>query len=239
VKLPAMFRLTIPVLACIFASNGFADVIPVNNPSFGILPAGGLPFAGDLGGVFSIAPIPDWSNGGSSGQFQPGGPSGTVPNGYYNTLSAGPTEAYTNGGTISQTVGATVEVGVTYALLVDIGARLDEGFAGVADLLINGNQYFATGAENLGGFATYTATYTGLAADAGDPITIQLSDPSFTGQGDFDNVRLSDNVTTGTVPEPKSVALIGTLLGIVMWRRRYIRNGLRTAASSLRASADI
>ena len=221
-RLLVMLRLTIPVLACtmIFVSNGFADVIAVNNPSFEILPAGGLPINGD----YSVAPIPDWINGGSSGQFQPGGPSGTVPNAYYNTLSAGPTEAYTNGGTISQTVGATVEVGVTYSLLVDIGARLDDGFGGVADLLINGNQYFATGVENLGGFATYTATYTGLAADAGDPITIQLSDPSFTGQGDFDNVRL----TTATVPEPESVALLGTvvpLLGIVMWRRRYIRNG--------------
>jgi len=215
----------------IFISNGFANVIPVNNPSFETLPAGGLPIPGYLGGDYSVAPIPGWINSGSSGQFQPGGPSGIVPNLYYNTLSVGPTEAYTNGGTISQTVGATVGVGITYTMLVDIGYRFDESAFGpvaVADLLINGNQYFATGAETLGGFATYMATYTGLAADAGDPITIQLSDPSFPGQGDFDNVRLSNNVTTATVPEPQSVALLEAvlpLLGIVMWRRKYMVRG--------------
>src|SRR5450432_284575 len=109
----------------VFASNGLGGVISVNNPSFEILPAGGLPIGGYLGGVFSIDAIPGWVNSGVSGQFQPGGPSGTVPNGYFNTLSVGPTEAYTNGGTISQTVGATVQTGVTYTLLVDIGARLD------------------------------------------------------------------------------------------------------------------
>jgi hypothetical protein len=147
-------------LACglLFASTGFADIIPVNNPSFETLPSGGLPISSYLGGNYSIASIPGWvsTGNGPSGQFQPGGPSGT-PNAYYNTLSAGPTEAWTNGGTLSQTVGATVRAGVTYTLLVDIGARLDNtvnAFTGVADLLINNNRYFATGVENFGGFAT-------------------------------------------------------------------------------------
>jgi len=210
-------RLAILTLALI--SAGFASSIFVSNASFETLPAGGLTLAGYAGGVYSIGPIPGWVNGGTSGQFQPGGPAGTVPNAYYNTLDTGPTEAYTNGGTISQTVGATVQVGVVYTLLVDLGARLDEGFTGVADLLINGNQYFATGTPILGGFATFTAIYTGVAADAGDSITIELSDPTFTGQGDFDNVRLSNNLSS--VPEPATclTCLAGLALAALRLRK--------------------
>jgi hypothetical protein len=145
-----------------------------------------------------------------------------VPNGYYNTLSDGPTEAYiATSEVISQTVGATVQTGATYTLLVDIGARLDLRFLGAADLLINGNQYVATGVENLGGFATYTATYTGLAGDAGDPITIQLS--SSGQQGDFDNVRLSCTGPCGsgsTVPEPSEIVLLGPGLSALYFIRR-------------------
>ncbi|MGD1097449.1 MAG: hypothetical protein ABSB35_36365, partial [Bryobacteraceae bacterium] len=71
-------------LACglVCASSGSAaTIIPVNNPSFEILPSGGLPISGYLGGDYSDAPIPDWVTGPDAGQFQPGGPSGTVPNG--------------------------------------------------------------------------------------------------------------------------------------------------------------
>lgn len=209
-------------LGLVFASTGLASVIPVNNPSFETLPSGGLPIPGYLGGSYSIAVIPGWVGTGYSGQFQPGGPSGKVPNGYYNTLSDGPTEAYiATSEVISQTVGATVQTGATYTLLVDIGARLDLRFLGAADLLINGNQYVATGVENLGGFATYTATYTGLAGDAGDPITIQLS--SSGQQGDFDNVRLSCTGPCGsgsTVPEPSEIVLLGPGLSAFYFIRR-------------------
>lgn len=220
-------RVGIVVLACglVFASTGLADAILVNNASFETLPSGGLPIPGYLGGSYSIAVIPGWVASGYSGQFQPGGPSGTAPNGYYNTLSDGPTEAYiATDEVISQTVGATVQVGATYTLLVDIGARLDIKFLGTADLLINGHQYVATGVEDLGGFATYTATYTGLAGDAGDPITIQLS--STGQQGDFDNVRLSCTGSCGsgsTVPEPSAILLLGSALigiGVRQYRRR-------------------
>lgn len=219
-------QMGIVVLACslVFASTGLADAIPVNNASFETLPSVGLTVPGYAGGAYSIAAIPGWVGTGYSGQFQPGGPSGMAPNHYYNTLSDGPTEAYiATSETISQTVGVTVQTGDTYTLMVDIGARLDQHFLGTADLLINGHQYDATGVKSLGGFATYTSTYTGLAADAGDPITIQLS--STGQQGDFDNVRLSCTGSCGssgpvsTVPEPSEIVLLGPMLiGLGIWQ---------------------
>ncbi|HEY6332900.1 MAG TPA: PEP-CTERM sorting domain-containing protein [Blastocatellia bacterium] len=214
-------RAIVPVCILLFASTGLANSILVNNFSFETLPAGGLPIVGYLGGVYSEDAIPGWTNGGFTGQFQPGGPSGTVPDPYFNTLSNGPTDAYSNGGTISQTVGAVVQAGVTYTFQVDIGSRLDTPALGTADLLVNGVQHFATGTLVAGGWATFTAVYTGLAADVGDSITIQLN--SSGEQGDFDNVRLSNNLTT-TTPEPGSFALMGSgIVGLIAWRYRRSR----------------
>jgi HpiC1 cyclase len=79
------------------------------------------------------------------------------------------------GGTISQTVGATIQTGDVYTLNVDLGWSKATAFLGSAGLLVNGVLYQATRAEPVrGGWSTYTATYTGLAADAGDSITIKL-----------------------------------------------------------------
>ena len=162
--------------------------ISVNNPSFEVLPAEGLPFIGYLGGTFSIAPIPGWVNAGDSGQFQPGINGGA----YFNTLSNGPTVGDSNGGTISQTVGATVQAGVVYTLQVDVGLRNDaccQTF-GTVQLLIGDTVIQATGSlPPQGFFSTFTAVYTGLPADVGKSITIQLS--STAQQGDFDNVQLT------------------------------------------------
>lgn len=229
------WRVGVLVLGCGLglASSGFADIITVTNPSFEILPAGGLvdPCGGTC--VYSEGAdyaIPGWTatDPANAGQFQPGGPSGTEPNPYYNALDLGPTEAYANDGTIYQTVGATVQVGVTYTLQVDIGDRLDSPSDGTVDLLIDGNQYSATGTENPGGFATYTATYIGLAADAGESITIQLNASGINGdQGNFDNVVLSDNLNTSSVPEPTAVILLSTmLLGVAFVARKRIALGL-------------
>jgi hypothetical protein len=219
------------------AAPGFASPITVANFSFETLPGGGLPISCNTGTgtgcSFDLpsvaAAIPSWTANDPtvSGQLQPGTPA----NGFFNTLSNGPTSAYVNAptvgqGMISQTVLPVVALGVTYTLLVDIGARLDTTFAifnGSADLLINGNVIAATGLTPVvGTFGTFTATYTGLAADVGDAITIQLR--SNGRQGNFDNVRLSDStVPTGAgVPEPASFLLIGSaLLALTAIRRRH------------------
>jgi len=204
----------VPSLVLLLATAGFADIIPVVNGSFETLPGDGLPFGCGAGCAYSVEAIPGWtfSPGSSGGQFQPG----TV--GYFHTLSDGPTSAYSNGGVISQTVGETVQLGVTYTLMVDLGLRTDPNvvFAGSADLLINGNKYAAVGSTpTSGNWSTFTATYTGLSADVGDSITIELN--SFGFQGNYDNVRLFDS----SLPEPSYAGmLVMGLAGLMMLRLR-------------------
>ena len=127
-----LVRLAGPTLAILrgaglmlgIASAAWAAPITVNNPSFEILPAGGLPFGCGTGCSFSGGSIPGWSTSGTGlGQFQPGVHLGNLT--LFNSLSDGPTSAYSNSGPISQTVGATVQAGVIYTLLVDIGDRND------------------------------------------------------------------------------------------------------------------
>jgi hypothetical protein len=97
-----------------------AGAIAVNNPSFETLPAGGLPNTDGCGSVpgcaYSIDQIPGWTvTGELTGQFQPG----TTPNMFFNSLPDGPTIAYTNDGSITQTVSTLAAAGVTYTLTVD------------------------------------------------------------------------------------------------------------------------
>lgn len=151
-----------------------------------------------------------------TGQLQPGTNAGNFA--YFNYVPDGTTVAYTDQGTIYQTVSATVQAGETYTLLVDVGLRND-GFPGapVVELVIGNTVVTATGAAPpTGGWSTYRATYKATASDAGKSITIQLS--SATAQGDFDNVRLSD------APEPATNVLgilgLAGLLPVLRARRR-------------------
>lgn len=203
-----------------FSAQGDIN-IAVNNSSFEILPPGGLAFHCGPGCAFSAAAIPGWNdNPFSSGQFQPGTQAGNHL--YFDTLSDGITSAYSNGGTISQTVGATVAAGRTYVLTIDIGQRHDGAIPGTADLLVNGTHYDVvpdplTSPPVSGGWATYTATYVGLAADAGDAITIELNSNGF--QGNYDNVRLVELTGTAT-PEPPFYALTGVAFAALLMEQR-------------------
>jgi len=109
-------------------------------------------------------------------------------------------------------------------LEVDLGLRHDApGFVATADLLVNGIRYAAIGATPTpGNWSKFTATYVGLAADVGDPITIELSSTAagFPPQADFDNVRLSDNIVS-VVPEPGSLGVFGMgVIGLLVFARR-------------------
>ena len=207
--------------AVAIAAPAAAAVITVVNPSFETLPPAGLPFVGcGAGCSFSNDVIPGWINSrADSGQFRPGPAAGAFT--YFNYVPDGLTVAYTNGSGISQTVGITAVAGVTYTLSVQLGFRKDITDTSPVSLLVGAGGAFATGTplQFSGDWSTYTATYTATAADAGGAITILLG-PSGA-QGDFDDVRLSDDAAA--VPEPASWALmIGgfAMVGTAARRRR-------------------
>lgn len=184
-----------------------AAPIPVNNPSFETLPAGGLTQLCGASCSYAEDFIPGWTNipfsglGLSSGQFRPGTDGGNTF--YFDALSTGPTSAFCSNGSITQTVGISVQAGVTYTLTVDVGWRKDAAPTGLPRLVVNGLFYNAAASQAvIGDWVPFTATYVARPEDVGAPITIYLSSVSF--QGNFDNVRFSDSTTS---------AAAGRLLG--------------------------
>jgi hapalindole biogenesis HpiC1 cyclase-like protein/PEP-CTERM motif-containing protein len=217
----------------LFAGAASATPITVSNPSFEILVGGGsaLPLAcAGAGCTYSNGPgaIPGWINVAASGAFQPG----PASNGYFNFLPHGPTTAYSNEATspISQIVGTAV-AGVTYTLLVDVGIRNDVFVStpGLAQLTIGGVPV-ATGlglAPAAGDWSTFTATYLATPADNGMALGILLFNPGIAGsQGNFDNVRLSDDtIGPAVVPEPATLLLLGIGLAGARAARYRMRRG--------------
>lgn len=234
-------RLWVGILAlgcAIFSTSiGFAAPIQVDNASFETLPVGGLNNDNcGPGCMYSTGtPIPGWMiNGGTIeiGQFQPGVQDGNLA--YFNFVPDGITVAYSNGGSIFQKVGPTVEVGVVYKLQVELGFRKDSPDPGFVELVIGDNApIIATSdvpaVQFSGDWLTYTAIYKGVEEDFGKSITIEL----FTDapQGDWDNVRL-DATSAAAVPEPGTIPLIGAalvaLVGVV--RRKRVRGDLQRHA---------
>jgi opacity protein-like surface antigen len=117
------------------AGGSQAALISVANASFETLPGGGLPSGCGAGCSFSNDdPIPGWNSVGSFGQFQPGVQVSDFT--FFNSVPAGITVAYSNGGTIEQTVGILAQAGLTYTLQVDVGFRKDVGDPGSVTLSV-------------------------------------------------------------------------------------------------------
>lgn len=186
-----------------------ASNITVVNASFETLPQGGLPFGCGAGCSFSDGSIPGWTTSGANGQFQPG------TAGFYNFVPDGLTVAYSNGGTISQTVGVTAVAGTTYTLTTAFGVRNDIGNPGSTRLLVGANSILATGLlPTAGNWSTFTASYTATLADAGSLIAIELASPG--AQGGWDNISL----TGSAVPEPGTWALMIAGFGMIGFAAR-------------------
>ena len=204
-----------------FVASGFATVVnlPVMNPSFEDLPAGGLPSDCGAGCHFDFGAIPDWTSspGTIGGQFQPGTQAPFDNTTFFNSVPDGITSAFLTPGTISQTVG-TVQEGEIYTLMVDLGHRNDMSFTALADLMVGGTKIMAIGIDpGLGDWSTFTARFVGTEANEDEPITIQLNGSG--PQGNFDNVRL----TSEPVPEPSSMLpLARGVLGLAQVLRRKL-----------------
>ena len=208
------------LLALCFAVSGgaaWADGVPVQNASFETTNA--LTSSCGLGCAFNNGPIPDWTitGAGGGGSFQPSTTFFNLP------LPNGSIIAYSNGGTISQILGVTVQPDSTYTLSVYVGDRLDGEVANYSIALDDGSATLCStpsasnGAITPGTFAEVTLTCSTGATVAPGDLAIVLT--SVGTQSDFDNVAL--NVVQA--PEPASYLLLLIGLGAMVVFFRYRR----------------
>jgi len=216
-KFTSLFVVLFIVVLGSVAAPARAD-ITVMNPSFELtstaLP---LAFPCGTGCSFNVGPIPDWTITGQSGSFQPNSTYFNLP------LPDGNIVAFSNGGTISQTLAASLTANTTYVLSVDAGRRLDELagnntysialYAGTTLLNSFSDTIFAI---PIGTFADETLTFTSGATIAPGALSIVLT--SAGSQTNFDDVRLTESA----VPEPSSLSLLAGALGVMffVFRRR-------------------
>jgi len=204
-------------LAATMALGAQAASISVVDGSFETGGVGGFYQTGcGPGCSYNGGVVPGWTVVDNAGQLQPGSSSGNF--GLFSYVPDGITVAYSNGGSISQTLVATVQPYLTYTLTVDVGQRFDAPVViPLESLLIGGVAVTGTGVTPVaGGWSAYTAVYTATAADAGKSLAITLNSPG--SQANWDNVTLT------AVPEPASWALtlvgLGGLGGALRARRR-------------------
>jgi hypothetical protein len=202
--------LFLPVLVLSsITSPAFADSVPIQNASFETTSS---LIACGAGCFYNLGPIPDWTTTGVAGSWQPTS-AYSVPDGSF--------IAYSNGGTISQTLAATVLPDATYTLSVDIGHRPD-GLANnymialFAGNTLLGSESGSNGTIPLGTFMDESFSYTSGALPPSGNLDIVLTSDG--PQIDFDNVQLN----VAPVPEPGSLSLLAVGLGLAFFvlRRR-------------------
>jgi hypothetical protein len=245
-----MKGLFISLLTCGFAAHLAAGPIFVSNPGFesDVLGcAAGASCAtddtmsfwtgatadplgfGDPGGVNAT---------GSFGVFKPS--SVQYPSGVPGGVNIAYLYGTTYGTSISQVLGATLLANDTYTLTVDIGRRADNngGCNGFNAALEAGgavlNSLVAVGNASCnsltgGNFTQFTLTYNSGASPAqlGAPLEIVLSGNGSgssieTAEIDFDNVVLSDTLSSSSVPEPGTFGAVGAMLAAGILGRKLV-----------------
>jgi len=123
--------------------------------------------------------------------------------------------AFTNGGSISQTLtGISLLANSTYTLAVDVGRRLDVFPANYSISLYDGSTVLCTTGGSNGSIAAGSFIDATLTCTTGASVPSGFLGIVLTGDGrqiDFDNVRL-DVVST---PEPSVLVLMLATLGVV------------------------
>ena len=191
--------------ASIFIANHSFEAPIITDPSgildTGIGTTGNWTFAGAMNQGFANPTI--GHNFGNSWY----GPSPTLPNGSQ--------VAWSNGGTISQTLSATLQANTKYTLGAFVGRRLALNFPGYNIELLAGTTVLASSGNSVtptdGTFAPVTVSYTsGISVTPGQALKIRLtSQTGANAQTNFDLITLD----ASPIPEPS--AMLG-LLGFVL-----------------------
>ena len=215
------------LVLCLCLSGGaWGDSVAIENASFESTSVLGASCQGPETCLYNFGPIPGWSITGSSGSFQPSSSYFSLP------LPDGSIVAFTNGGSISQTLtGISLLANSTYTLSVDVGRRFDVVAANYSISLFDGSSVLCTTSNSNGSIAAGSFIDATLSCTTGASVPSGFLGIVLTGDGrqlDFDNVRL-DVVST---PEPSVLVLMLTTLGVVgLLFARSRRNHLQVASS--------
>ena len=197
---------------CLCLSGGaWGDSVAIQNASFETTNPLIASCAGPETCLYNFGPIPGWSITGATGSFEPSSAYFNLP------LPDGSILAYTNGGTISQTLtGISLLANSTYTLSVDVGRRFDVVAANYSISLYDGSSVFCTSGGSNGSVAAGSFIDATLSCSTGASVPSGFLGIVLAGdarQIDFDNVRL--DVVSVSTPEPSVLVLMLTALGVV------------------------
>lgn len=204
-----MKKILSTVALLLAASSANAAVISITNASFEDGPA--LNQINPVAGNWMQGSFTGWDVTGSAGRYDPNGT--LSPEAVDGTLTA-----WSNGGSLVQTLGDSLTAGTTYTLSLFIGDRSDTALPSFSVELLSGGTALTGGntiftAPSDGGWASYSYEYT--ATTSGGPLGIRLASSGV--QTNFDNVSLT---AVAAIPEPETYAMFLAGLGLLGFASR-------------------